>query len=174
MVYLRALDLLAAISGSEESKVADGSGIDSAPLAGQRCWDPTAANQASVTTNEAPWNMSFGDEDYTQPDGLPAASVAELFSSRKLALQTFRLLGMDRGPGAMKLDPAFFERHPELYDSRSQNTIARGIAIRPPPQTGRVNSAPVLTPVDRKTLTKYTEMARWYFDVSVAEDEGLL
>lgn len=61
---------------------------------------------------------------------LPARDANALFSSRNLALQAFKLLGMDRGAFGFCLDPVFFERHPELYDS-SAGIIATGIRLKP-------------------------------------------
>jgi hypothetical protein len=124
-----------------------------------------------MPSNELSSTIPHGRHGYSRSESLPAPSLAAIFSSKALALEAFRLLGMDRGPGAMKLAPAFFEKHPELYRNSTAGVIARGRAIRPP-QTGSENSAPVLMPLDTRTLTKYTEMARWYFDVSMAAEGG--
>lgn len=104
-------------------------------------------------------------------DTLPAPSIAALFNSNHLALQAFHLLKMDRGQGLLKLDPVFFERHPELYDGRAEGLIARGIPIRPPPNRDQAMT-PLPKPLDHKTLTKYIEMAKWAYDLSITE-EGL-
>lgn len=163
-VYVRVLDLIAVISGGAEEQKAVDHSLDGASL---------APLPPSMTPDDLARSISFSASSHEQsPESLPARSAASIFTSKTLALQAFRMLGMDRSPGAMKLDPGFFEGHPELYDSRSHDIIARGIALTPP-QFGTLNSAPVLTPIDAKTLTKYTEMARWYFDVSVAEDVGM-
>lgn len=162
-VYVRVLDLIAAISGADEPKLAPCE-AEPATLAEQTCFGTaTAVATASISTS-----TDIGSASYAQPEILPAPSIAAIFGSKALALQAFKLLGMDRSPGAMKLDPLFFEAHPELYDCRLNDIIARGIAIGPP----RTTTAPVLTPLDLKTLTKYTEMAKWYIDVSVADDGG--
>lgn len=61
---------------------------------------------------------------------LPAIDENGLFSSRTLALQAFKLLGMDRGAFAFQLAPEFFEKHPELYDSTA-GIMATGVRLRP-------------------------------------------
>lgn len=98
---------------------------------------------------------------------LPAPSITALFRNKSLALQAFHMLSMDRRQGLLKLDPVFFERHPELYDQRAESLIARGIAVRPPPSAGGRAVIPTPRPLDPKTLTKYIDMAKWAYDFSV-------
>ena len=71
---------------------------------------------------------------------------------------------MDRGPGFLKLDSVFFERHPELYDSKHEGLIAKGIAIDPPHGRGMQHVTPMPTPGGSMILNKYVEMAKWAFD----------
>lgn len=92
---------------------------------------------------------------------LPAPNVAALFSSRSLALQAFKKLDLDKGSMFFKLDPAFFERHPHLYDERA-NILARGVSLRPPNRS----FLPSCKPLDEATLGRYRECATWTFDLS--------
>lgn len=175
MVYVWVLDLIDSISGAEKQQLLTGrERLDATRQAGQIGFGsvPDVVSQSIPVSNCG--DNSHGS--FTQPESLPASSVAAIFSSKALALQAFRLLGMDRGPGAMKLDPTFFERHPELYDGRrnDNNFLARGIAIQSPFRAGKVNSTPIPGRLDDKILTKYTQMAKWYIDVSVEEDGGML
>ncbi|KAG9251795.1 pyridoxal phosphate-dependent transferase [Emericellopsis atlantica] len=61
---------------------------------------------------------------------LPAPDVATLFSSPAYARAAFNKLNMDRGAGYYKIDPAFFEKYPELYDQASELTAA-GTPLKP-------------------------------------------
>ncbi|OQV01439.1 hypothetical protein CLAIMM_06801 [Cladophialophora immunda] len=131
-------------------------------LAFLRVFDTITAISNDESTNSAPNEPN----DTT----LPAPSIAALFSNKHLALQTFHLLRMDRGQGLLKLDPTFFERHPELYDNRAELLIARGIAIRPPLSAGARAMTPIPKALDPKTLTKYIEMAKWAYDLSISDD----
>ena len=90
---------------------------------------------------------------------LPAEDADTLFGSRSLALQAFKALGMSQGAFTFRLDPGFFERHPELYDGRS-NLMAQGIALRPnqPAQM----SAP--QQLDLSVFGQYEEMSRYLID----------
>ncbi|OQU97444.1 hypothetical protein CLAIMM_03374 [Cladophialophora immunda] len=177
LVYVRALDLIAAISRAEESSTAFSKGGPASLTHSQGAFDSALTFPSSMITarefSQAPSSSLSSDVSRTWPGrSLPAPSVAAIFGSKTLALQALQLLKMDRGPGAMKLDPAFFQRHPELYDSSmSDGVIARGIAISPS-QPGHMRPTPLLRPLDPETLMKYSEMARWYFDVSFADERG--
>ncbi|CAD6448897.1 89d52f6e-f3f9-4d68-8fd5-e716f47ad544 [Sclerotinia trifoliorum] len=91
---------------------------------------------------------------------LPASSVAALFGSKQLALSTFVALGMDQGVAQYKLDPGFFERHPELYDGNAGIIIASGAHVRPP---GRL---PIQQPglLNEGVLSTYRYLAGWSLD----------
>ena len=126
------------------------------------------------------WNRTF-DTDFARDEGspqgslddsdpgidvdvvcrLPAPNVNALFTSKTFALQAFKQFGMDRGAGTFRLDPVFFERHPELYDCR-ESLIAHGIPLRPPLRT------PIPTPrqLDTSLLGRYRELTMWTFDLS--------
>lgn len=102
---------------------------------------------------------------------LPARTAAAIFRSKDLASQTFHLLGMDRGPGILKLDPVFFEQHPELYNDKTSLLISRGCSIRPSHGArSRPTRAP--QPITSETLTRYTEMAKWAFDFDVSRQDN--
>lgn len=92
---------------------------------------------------------------------LPAPSVAALFNSKSYALQAFRKMNMDKGSLFFKLDPLFFERHPELYDCKT-NLMAQGMPLRPQDRS----FLPGCIPLDKVTLGKYRECATWTFDLS--------
>ncbi|KAI9642123.1 hypothetical protein NHQ30_008924 [Ciborinia camelliae] len=93
---------------------------------------------------------------------LPAPNVTALFNSKELALSTFVALGMDQGVAQYKLDPVFFERHPELYDS-SAGIIASGVHLRPPEQCS------ILRPklLDENIMNSYRNLAAWALDTGV-------
>jgi hypothetical protein len=61
---------------------------------------------------------------------LPAPDIATLFSSPAHARAAFNKLNMDKGAGYYKIDPAFFEKYPELYDQASELT-ATGTPLKP-------------------------------------------
>ncbi|TGO22913.1 hypothetical protein BPAE_0150g00060 [Botrytis paeoniae] len=93
---------------------------------------------------------------------LPAPNVAALFNSKQLALSTFVALGMNQGVAQYKLDSAFFERHPELYDS-SAGIVANGTRLRPSdhfPMPG-----PKL--LNEGILNCYRNLAAWALDTGI-------
>jgi hypothetical protein len=97
--------------------------------------------------------MSGANETSTDADLeglLPAPDIPSLFSSPRVALAAFRFLHMDGGISLYKMDPAFFDRYPELYDV-SCNISATGFALKPDIQT-------ILTypkPLDAPTIEVY-------------------
>lgn len=93
---------------------------------------------------------------------LPAPNVTALFSSKQLALSTFVALGMDQGAAQYKLDPVFFERHPEFYDNNA-GIVASGAHLRPSEQ------CPVPEPrlLDEGTLNNYRNLASWALDTGI-------
>lgn len=93
---------------------------------------------------------------------LPAKDSEALFSSRILALQAFKILEMDQGASNFRLDPAFFGRHPELYDP-SCDLMAQGVALRPKHQLAI--SAP--RELDTSIVGQYQEMSRYLIDLAL-------
>lgn len=61
---------------------------------------------------------------------LPAPNFEALFSLPEFAKEAFEMLKVDREFSKYKVDPAFFEQHPELYDHNA-NIMASGIPLRP-------------------------------------------
>jgi hypothetical protein len=100
---------------------------------------------------------------------LPARSISALFKSKDLALQVFHMLGMDKGPGNLRLDPAFFEKHPELYDGGT-DLLARGVPIRAPNSDPTIVAGP--KPLDLSILNKYREMVMWTFETMCVGNEN--
>ncbi|KEF52050.1 uncharacterized protein A1O9_12040 [Exophiala aquamarina CBS 119918] len=97
--------------------------------------------------------MSGADETSADADLeslLPAPDIPSLFSSPRAARAAFWFLHMDRGISLYKMDPTFFDRYPELYDT-SCNISATGFALKPDIQT-------ILTypqPLDAPTIAVY-------------------
>ncbi|TGO19762.1 hypothetical protein BTUL_0002g00040 [Botrytis tulipae] len=93
---------------------------------------------------------------------LPAPNVAALFNSKQLALSTFVALGMDQGVAQYKLDSAFFERHPELYDG-SAGIVANGTRLRPS------DHFPMPGPrlLNEGILNCYKNLAAWALDTGI-------
>lgn len=99
-------------------------------------------------------------QSHSHSRSLPCENVDELFSSRSLAMQAFKALGMDTGAFRYRLDPAFFERHPELYDP-SSNLMAQGVALRPSRQVAMVGPRHL----DSSVVGQYQEMAKYVVDM---------
>ncbi|TGO39293.1 hypothetical protein BHYA_0056g00030 [Botrytis hyacinthi] len=93
---------------------------------------------------------------------LPAPNVAALFNSKQLALSTFVALGMNQGVAQYKLDSAFFERHPELYDG-SAGIVANGTRLRPS------DHFPMPGPrlLNEGILNCYKNLAAWALDTGI-------
>ncbi|KAF5007185.1 hypothetical protein FDECE_6495 [Fusarium decemcellulare] len=89
---------------------------------------------------------------------LPAPDITTLFSSPAYARAAFNKLNMDKGAGYYKIDPAFFEKYPELYD-QSDNLTATGIPLKPKFQ--KILTYP--RPLDSSTVETY----RSFIDFSV-------
>lgn len=94
-------------------------------------------------------------KDTSEGQDLPASDADALFSSKTLAWQAFKLLGMDKGAFTFYLDPAFYQRHPELYDE-NDNLMAQGIALQPS------QHVPIRAPrqLDGSVLKEYQELFR--------------
>ncbi|KAH7127413.1 pyridoxal phosphate-dependent transferase [Dactylonectria macrodidyma] len=74
--------------------------------------------------------MSSPSPSTSSPVKLPAPDVSSLFTSPAYAAAAFKFLNMDRGASYYKIDPAFFGKYPELYDSVGHMT-AGGIPLKP-------------------------------------------
>lgn len=103
----------------------------------------------------------------TSSSMLPARSINDIFMSRTLALQAFHLLGMSKGPGNLRLDPVFFQKHPELYDGRT-DLLARGVPIRPL-SSGNISLAGP-KPIDLRILSRYREIIMSTFETVSTEN----
>lgn len=102
------------------------------------------------------------DADMMETLTLPAQNANALFSSKVLAAQAFKAMGMDRGAFNFRLDPAFFQRHPELYDNKS-NLMAQGMALRP----DLIAQMPVPRELDSSVLGQYQEMSKYVVDMAL-------
>lgn len=91
-----------------------------------------------------------GNRDFGSNIELPVANVDMLFQSRHCARLAFEALKMDRGVSTYKIDPQFFGRYPELFDSES-DIMAQGIPIKPLSQT----NLPLPRPLDSTTVGVY-------------------
>jgi hypothetical protein len=100
--------------------------------------------------------VNFGDRPV-----LPAPDAHTLFSTKSLAIQAFKAIGMDKGAATFLLDPEFFGRHPELYDSQC-DLMARGISLK----SNSCFSMPTPTDLNVGVVAQYRELARWTFDRS--------
>ncbi|KAM0212027.1 hypothetical protein ACHAQD_010017 [Fusarium lateritium] len=89
---------------------------------------------------------------------LPAPDITTLFSSPAFARAAFGKLNMDKGAGYYKIDPAFFEKYPELWDQASDLT-ATGMPLKPKYQ--KILTYP--KPLDPSTVDTY----RSFIDFSV-------
>ncbi|RSL79989.1 hypothetical protein CEP51_006906 [Fusarium floridanum] len=89
---------------------------------------------------------------------LPAPNVATLFSSPAYARAAFRKLNMDKGAGYYKIDPAFFQKYPELRPG-SGDLVAMGIPLKPKQQ----NILTYPKPLDPTTVQTY----RSFIDFSI-------
>lgn len=94
---------------------------------------------------------------------LPAPDTKTLFSTKSLAIQAFKLLGMDKGAATFQLDPAFFGRHPELYDPEC-NIMARGVGLAPDSHY----SIPIPKELDTSVVAQYRELTKWSLGRMVA------
>lgn len=147
--YVSVWDLVRAVASEGSTSV------KTAPFGHSSIWGlpGSLASYWNFTNNETV--SATADSSRVDHQSLPVPDADTLFSSRDLALQAFRILGMDNGAFTFSLDPTFFQRHPELYDSRS-NLMAQGMALRPTQRT------PVVTcrPLDPSVLGQYEEMSR--------------
>jgi hypothetical protein len=88
---------------------------------------------------------------------LPALDVATLFSSPACSKAVFDLLNVDRGVSNYKVDPAFFDKYPELYDHQF-DIVATGISLRPDVQH-RLSCPKPLTPQIFQTYCSFLDFS---------------
>lgn len=96
---------------------------------------------------------------------LPAPDVATLFSTPEYCQAVFTKLKMDAGTLQYKMDPAFFGKYPELFDSDATDISAEGIPLIPAKQN--VLSYP--GPLDNTTFQTY----RSFIDFSLYSQQSL-
>ncbi|OQU97050.1 hypothetical protein CLAIMM_03053 [Cladophialophora immunda] len=93
---------------------------------------------------------------------LPAPSAASLFKSPEYALQAFKLLGAHNGASTFRIDPAFFEKYPELYDAQADIT-AKGTHLKPLERS----QMPMPVAMTTSVLQRYHDLATWVFDIAL-------
>lgn len=156
MGYVGVWDMVRAIAPEATANIS-GSSCDSDEVC-NGSFDPDFSSDGSSPQDA----IEERDESMDYACTLPAPNVATLFNSKSLALKAFKLLGMDKGAVTFRLDPAFFEKHPELYDPRC-NLMAHGVPLRPPDR----RSVPIPRQLDSGILGRYRELTTWTFDLSV-------
>ncbi|KAF4337153.1 hypothetical protein FBEOM_9003 [Fusarium beomiforme] len=92
---------------------------------------------------------------------LPAPDISTLFSSPAYARAAFNKLNMDKGAGYYKIDPAFFEKYPELWDQASDIT-ASGMPLKPKFQ--KILTYP--KPLDPSTVETYRSFIDFSLDAA--------
>ncbi|PNP73728.1 hypothetical protein FNYG_12918 [Fusarium nygamai] len=92
---------------------------------------------------------------------LPAPDISTLFSSPAYARAAFNKLNMDKGAGYYKIDPAFFEKYPELWDQASDVT-ATGMPLKPKYQ--KILTYP--KPLDSSTVETYRSFIDFSLDAA--------
>ncbi|KAJ4127004.1 hypothetical protein NW768_008625 [Fusarium equiseti] len=92
---------------------------------------------------------------------LPAPDISTLFSSPAYARAAFNKLNMDKGAGYYKIDPAFFEKYPELWDQGGDLT-ASGIPLKPKFQ--KILTYP--KPLDPSTVETYRSFIDFSLDAA--------
>ncbi|CAF3566061.1 hypothetical protein SNK03_006720 [Fusarium graminearum] len=104
-------------------------------------------------------SRSSGDESVSAL--LPAPDISTLFSSPAYARAAFNKLNMDKGAGYYKIDPAFFEKYPELWDQAGDLT-ASGMPLKPKYQ--KILTYP--KPLDPSTVETYRSFIDFSLDAS--------
>ncbi|KAF4999898.1 hypothetical protein FGRMN_2136 [Fusarium graminum] len=92
---------------------------------------------------------------------LPSPDISTLFSSPAYARVAFSKLNMDKGAGYYKIDPAFFEKYPELWDQASDLT-ATGMPLKPKYQ--KILTYP--KPLDPSTVETYRSFIDFSMDAT--------
>ncbi|KAF5601709.1 uncharacterized protein FSUBG_8075 [Fusarium subglutinans] len=108
-------------------------------------------NTMSSTTSESENTIAM----------LPAPDISTLFSSPAYARAAFNKLNMDKGAGYYKIDPAFFEKYPELWDQASDVT-ATGMPLKPKYQ--KILTYP--KPLDSSTVETYRSFIDFSLDAA--------
>lgn len=134
-------------------------------------WDLVRAIAPEATGSPeppSPEDMNWHDDNNAngfQSLTLPAKDANTLFSSRELAAQAFKLLGADKGAANFRLDPAFFGKHPEMYDNSSTDLMAFGVALRPDMHIAN----PICPPEGLKVsvVAQYQEMSKYLIDLAL-------
>lgn len=150
------------------------------PTAGYVCvWDlvcaiaPDADSHSSTSPERFAYDAdairnTFSDDNdvyasdekyFGERPTLPAFDAHTFFNSKSLAVQAFKAIGMDKGAATFRLDPEFFHRHPELYDSRDK-LMAIGIPLR----SNSHCSMPATGDLDAGVVGRYKEMSKWTVD----------
>lgn len=124
-------------------------------------WDLVRAIAPEATGSPEPQSED-NDLEVFESLSLPAQDANSLFSSQELASQAFKVLGTDKGPFNFRLDPAFFGRHPELYDPGS-DLMALGVALRP---CAQVSMRPPRA-LDLSVVGQYQEISRYFIDMAL-------
>ncbi|RGP61661.1 bzip transcription [Fusarium longipes] len=110
-------------------------------------------------------SRSSGDESVTAV--LPAPDITTLFSSPAYARAAFNKLNMDKGAGYYKIDPAFFEKYPELWDQAGDLT-ATGMPLKPKYQ--KILTYP--KPLDPSTVETYRSFIDFSLDAASSISSG--
>lgn len=156
--YISVWDLVRAISPKTTDSSSGGTDANIVELNNALGTDSTWAHGNRGSNCQAEQGKGLGCSFPT----LPAPSVDVLFNSNTLAFQAFKMLNMDKGPWRFKLDPAFFERHPELYDPKT-DLMAHGLPLRPSTR----KSIEIPRPLDDSVLGRYCELVSWNFDLGL-------
>lgn len=106
-------------------------------------------------------SSAASEKDCGATAALPAPDITTLFSSPAHARAAFRKLNMNKGASYYKIDPAFFEKYPELYD-QSNDLTATGIPLRPKFQ--KILTYP--RPLDGPTVETYRSFIDFSLDAS--------
>lgn len=149
--YVSVWDLVQAISPVTTNRAADSNEIS-------HLWNCSVESSLPISDQSF---MPQHDNGITRLD-LPATDANSLFTSRSLALQSFELLGMNKGATFFRLDPAFFEEYPELYDHHEE-IMARGVPLKSPYR----ESIPSPEPFDISVLEQYKQLSSWTVDLLV-------
>jgi hypothetical protein len=152
--YLSVWDLVRAIAPH-----ATGVGSDSSTAAQTFAYDADAIRDIISEDDDAAEDELFFSDRLT----LPAPDAHTLFSTKSLAIQAFKAIGMDKGAATFRLDPEFFGRHPELYDPQC-DLMARGVSLKSSTRW----SMPTPGDLNAGVVAQYRELARWNFDRSLA------
>lgn len=111
-------------------------------------------------------SSSSGDDSTTAI--LPAPDISTLFSSPAYARAAFNKMNMDKGAGIYKIDPAFFEKYPELWDQAGDLT-ASGMPLKPKYQ--KILTYP--KPLDPSTVETYRSFIDFSMDAPSTISMGL-